>query len=339
MVLGPLLGAGVGLAEALMGMGARQDATNLQYLNLYETRRANRKQEAETRRVNDLIEALQTATRSDALGNKTSYNRGANAFETDLTPLTQAILDNQQNEQLRQFTEDAPRNRAAAERQDRRSQMADNEFERRFNEYRFRPQQSEAASISEATEELLRARREGLRDAQGDIATTLLRQGNSSNLPAVTGEISERYSDSLRDAILEGKRVGSQRYREREAADQSQLLTELSQLRGMADDVTTSPVGRSNAAEQLTGRADHALQALVSALQSGGNNLANVIGQGADRSSNAYSNLSRSVAQSTPDLSSVASLLARLSFGDEQSSDDPSMSEYDPWAGLRQVTV
>lgn len=338
-IIGPLLGAGVGLAQALMGQSAQRQATNLGYMNLYETRRANRRQEAEQRRVNDLIEALQTATRSDALGNKISYDKALNEFSTELTPMTQTTLDSQANELLRQLREDAPRNRAAAERKDRRSRMADEQFEDVFRQYQYRPRQSEQAAISDATNELLSARQTGLKQAQGDIAKTLLRQGNTSALPEAASAISRQYSDTLADALMQGRQLGGQRFRESEAANTNQFLTELNQLRGIAGDTTTSPVGRSNAAEDLTNRSDQALQQLVAALSSGGNALTSIIGQGADRTSSASARLAQQLANSAPNLSGIASALSGLSF-EGITQQDPSQSRYiDPWEGLREWDV
>lgn len=339
MVLGPLLGAGVGLVQALMGANQQRQATNLGYLNLYETRRANRRQEKEQRRVNDLIEALQTATRTDALGNTISYDDALNEFNTELTPMSQTTVDSQQNELLRQLREDAPRNRAAAERKDRRSQMADEEFEVAFNKYKYRPRQSEQAAISDATSELLSARQTGLKQAQGDIAKTLLRQGNTSALPEAASAIGRQYADTLADALLQGRSIGSQRFREGEAANANQLLTELGQLRAIADDTTTSPVGRSNVAEDLTARSDQALQNLVAAISAGGNALTNIIGQGRDSNSQAMSSLIRQVASGGMDLSGVASALSKLSFGNNQEDPSVASSTYDPWAGLREWDV
>lgn len=281
---------------------------------------------------------MQKASRSDALGNVIRYDDAANAFVTDLTPLTQATLDAQQNELLRSLREDAPRNRAAAERRERRSQQAEEQFEDVFNQYRFRPQTSEATSIADATQELLSARREGLKQAQGDITRQLLRTGGSSNIGAVAQALGDQYADSLANVILEGKRVGSQRFRDRESADTARFMQELQGLRGIADDVVMSNIGRSSANEELTGRADAALQQLVAAISGGGDRLANIIGQGDARRSSATQALMSSIARGGLDLSGVASALSRLSF-DNTTQQDPSQPVYDPWAGLREVTV
>lgn len=371
MVVGPLIGGGLSLVSALMGQGAQRDATNLGYLNLFEQQRQARRAEAaareageerrdisqaaqeEQRRINDFLQQLQTATRGDALGNVIEYDEDQNAFETILTPLTEAILGGQQTEELAQFREDAPRNRQAAERMDRRSRMADEQFERLFNEYQYRPRGSEAESISDATQELLGARREGQRGASGDIATQLVRMGQSSALPAVAQEMSRGSSDDIAQAILQGRNIGRQRFREEEGGDVQRLLSELGGVGQLAGQTTTSPVGRVGTGEQLTGRADQALRDLTSVLASGGGDLARlmaseggsvadlsgVIGQGAGRTGQATSQLANSISQGGLDLSGLARILAGMDFGiggEEQR--DPSAA-YDPWAGLRQVTV
>ena len=111
--LGPLLGLAGSVAGAGMQMGAQQDANNINWANLFETKRANA-----------AAEELQRASRQDALGNLIHYTPGI-GWQIDTTPLTKSILSAQQKEQLASLSQDAPRNRAAAERMDARSKTAD----------------------------------------------------------------------------------------------------------------------------------------------------------------------------------------------------------------------
>lgn len=317
MILGPLLGAGVGLASALLGSGAQRDANNINWMNLFETKRRNRE-----------TEKLAKSSRRDAYGNLLKYTPGV-GWEIDLTPMTEAILGSQQKEELASLREDAPRNRAAAVRMDQRSQMADDEFEKVFNEYRYRPRRNEATEVNDATQTLLNARRKGLDEASALLARQLMRTGGSSELASIYKQANDQYAASLEDAMLRGKQLGRQAFNTQQQADLQNYGGELGFLRGIADQTTTSPVANPQIGDQLTQRGDAALNALVAA-----------VAGGHGPSQQAYSQLASGIARSAPDLSSVANILSRLDFGfggDEQ--DEPASQPYDPWAGLRHRTV
>lgn len=316
MILGPLLGAGAGLAGAFLNRDAQQDANNINWLNLFETKRRNRE-----------TERLAKASRRDAYGNLLEYIPGV-GWVIDTTPMTEAILGASQKEELASLREDAPRNRAAAERMDARSQMADDEFERKFNEFRFRPRTTEAVEEFDATQTLLNARRKGLDESSAILGRQLLRTGGSSDLERVYKTANDQYAQSLVDAMLEGKRLGRQAFAEKEGADLQRLTGELGFLKNVADTTTTSPVARPTIGDQLTGRGDDAARQLIAAIQSGHSPL-----------QQAYGTLSQGIRNSALDLSGVASLLSRLDFGSSQPEEEELASAYDPWAGLRSVTI
>lgn len=338
--LGPLLGAGASVFGAMSQRGAAQDANNINWMNLFETKRRNRAEEA-----------LAKSSRKDAYGNTLKYTPGV-GWEIDTTPMTAAILGSQQNEELRQLREDAPRNRLAAVRKDARSRLGDEEFTKQFNEFRFRPKQTEEGAISDATQSLLHSRKKGMDEASAMLARQLMRTGNSSQLSNVYKTANDQYAGSLADAILKGKELGRGNYRRNEAADLANRTGELGFLKGIADDSGHSNVGMPgqgyNAA--LSGRADNAQAALMQAMQHGTSSL--------QQANNA---LSRSAGQTGLDLSGVASALGGIDFsgpegiseneqlrnallrqklgmGGGVSQDDPSYaSSNDPWAGLRTV--
>ena len=104
MVVGPLLGALVSGAGIAVQMGAQHDANNINWMNLFETKRSNRK-----------AESLARATRRDAYGNEMEYIEGI-GWVPNLTDITKKILSAEQGERYRNLSEDAPRNRACSRR-------------------------------------------------------------------------------------------------------------------------------------------------------------------------------------------------------------------------------
>lgn len=298
--IGPLLGALVSGAGMMSQQGAARDANNINWANLFETKRANR-----------ATEGMAKSSRRDAYGNLLKYTPGI-GWEIDTTPMTAAILEGQQTEDLASLTKDAPRNRAAAERMDTRSKMGADEFETKFNEFKYRPKTSEAADIADSTNTLLSARRKGLDEASAMLAKQLMRTGGSSELAGVYKQADDTYAQTLQDAMLEGKRLGRSTNRQRQTDDLQGLGGELSFLKGIADQTTTSPVGNPGGAidSNLTGRADNALQQLVRAMQ-----------QSTASNQQASNQLSRSAANTGLDTSGLASMLSALSFGGSDKED------------------
>lgn len=299
-MFGPILGAGVSIADMLLGNKAKQDANNLNWASLFETKRANRN-----------IESMQKASRRDAYGNLLKYTPGV-GWEIDTTPMTEAILGSQQQEQLANLREDAPRNRAAAERLDTRSKMGAEEFQKQFNEFRFRPKTSESADIADTTNTLLSSRRKGLDEASAMLARQLIRTGGSSELAGVYKQADDTYAKTLADAMLEGKRLGRGVNQQRQMDDLAGKGGELQLLQRIADDTQQTPIGNSGDAmnSQLTGRADQAIQQLVQAMMGSRNSNAAAMGQ-----------VAQGVGNSAPDLSGLASILAGLDFGGGGGSD------------------
>jgi hypothetical protein len=256
-MIGALLSAGAGLFSSIMQAKAQQQANNINWQSVLETKRSNRKQEG-----------LQTATRKDAYGNALVYTPGV-GWEYDLTGSTRGILDAEQRERTANLTKDAPRNRAAAERMDERSQEANDAWKTAFNKYKYRTEPSEEEAIADTRQTLLNSRRRGLDEAANLLSKQLLRTGSSSNIGRVYKDAANQYADSLQDVDLKAKELGGQKYRQNRDSDMAAIMSELNNLRGVADQTTTSPVNFSSFNQDLTGRADTATQQLASTLASG----------------------------------------------------------------------
>jgi len=324
-LIGALLSAGVSAAGIGMQASAQQDANAINWRNVLETIRANREREQ-----------MAQADRADAYGNKITYD-DYSGFGFDLTPITEAILGAQQREQLASLREDAPRNRAAAERMDERSQLGDEQFRKVFNEYKYRPKANEQELVGDAQQLLLNSRSRGLAEAANTFARQLLRTGNTSNVSKVYKQAGDDYAASLSDAMLQAKRIGREDYQNREASDLQRYTGELGFLKSVADTTTTSPVANPTYNQELSGRADQALSELLG-----------VTGQNVGSMQSAYNNAAQSFGQS-PDVSGLASALAKINFGgsiEKTSPSDGSGNMYDaagnkidPWLGLRTATI
>lgn len=279
--------AGLGLISESGSQAAQQ---NLGYANLFETKRSNRKKEE-----------LATAEKVDARGNRVFYTPGI-GWQIDLDPETAKILDAEDSETLSSLTEDASRNRNSARRTEQRALMGDEEFEKKFNEYKYRPTKSEDAYIGDAIQESLLARRKGSDEAAANTNKSLLRQGTSSNIPAVFKAARDAEADEFEAALLGGKRQGRQDFLQTEGAKDSKMQQELGFLEGLAGSLEALPQRFTNRAETLTGEAGSAMDELLS-----------VIGQNDQARQGAMGTLMQAVGKS-PNFSPLASSLGRLDF-------------------------
>lgn len=295
MVVGPLLGAGVGLAQAILQSGAQRDSRNLSYLSLFEQKRQAMEQER-----------LAKADRGDAYGNTVRYIPGI-GFRTDVTPLTRAILNSQQKEQLAQFRDDAPRQRAAAERIDSRSRQAGEVYDDKFNEYRYGREKTEAEYVAEAIRDAIDARRGGGKVAKGTeaVSRAALRTGNRGALRGIVDAASKIQSgeETLAEAIARAKKEGRQQFLVEGNARNSTTFGELGQLRSIADAFVPANLNFDNENDALSGRADSALGNLIATNAASSRNVASAYGQAA------------SAAGQFPDLGGIGSSLSRLNFG------------------------
>lgn len=295
MSVGALLGAGTSLVGAMMQARAQREALNLQYKNLYEQQRQARERER-----------MSKATREDAMGNRVEYIEGL-GFKTKPTALTSSILNAQQKEQLEQFRTDAPRNRAHAERMDKRSQQASDVFDEKFNKYRYGRQRSRAEFEAEAVRDAIAARRGSKGNNNGElmnaISTAALRTGNSGALQSLLKSAREQdaSTQTLAQAIAEAKKLGRQQYHAETQAENATTFGELGQLRSIADAIGNGQMNWNNENAVLTGQSNNALSNLIAT------NAANSSAVGG-----AYNNAANQAAKSFVNLGPLAQSLSKL---------------------------
>lgn len=194
---------------------------------------------------------------------------------------------------------------------DERSKEADDQWQKVFNEYKYRTPPSEEQTVADTRQILLNSRKRGLDEAANLMAKQLLRTGSSSNIGKVYQQASDEYAKSLEGVNLNAKRIGREQFRQDQDSELSMLLKELSALQGTADQTTTSPVNFSNFNESLTGRGDAALQ-----------QLSQTLAQGSNATRQALQQYAQGVANTKIDLSGVAQALAGLGKGGGSQKDE-----------------
>lgn len=211
------------------------------------------------------LTGIATAPRTDAYGNKITYDP-VTGWTTTATPTTRAILDGEQTEQLKGLTRDAPRNRAASERQDDRSRMGNDAFEEEFNKYRYRPRMTEQDYIGNAQRDLALDRQEGVDDLVAARSRGALRSGGGDAFTkALIGADGEGISDF--DGILnQGRRQGMQDFLSFEGGKDSMGQRDVDFYRGIADDVTNTPVAPTGTSQGLDALGSQQLAQLLQVL-------------------------------------------------------------------------
>lgn len=332
-MLGAIFGGLASLASSAMGMGAQNAANAINWRSVMETVRSNMAQEQLARELGkkqlslaekyqDQQYDLSTADRVDALGNRVYYDpqRG---WLIELSDGSARQLSAEQREQLLNLNEDMPRARAAAKRQDERSKVADEEWLRRFNEYKYKPKASEEAEVGKALEKLTRGRQRGLDESASMLARVLARQGDTAGVDRVMRQAREGYSESLTDIIAQSEELGSKLYRDKLGADQGLAQDDLNFLRSTADTTGAVAPNYTSTAAGLTGTAEDALSKLAAALGSGyeavagatsqgGNRLLETMMGGSNALQKAYGQYAQGVANTSMDLSGLAKIFAGL---------------------------
>jgi hypothetical protein len=220
----------------------------------------------EQKRLNRKREQLETAPRTNVYGDELRYVPGL-CWQHILTDMTGRIISGQRREELKQLTEDAPRNRAAAVRKDDRSKSANDEYEKLFNEYKYRNKPNEKVMQADALKAMMDARQRGSSEAAAMVARQLMRQGGDK--AAITNlykNTAQTLADTYAEAAVRAKRQGTEDFLSRLKVDEGTIKSDLDFLREIANDTTTSPVDFSGLPGQLTQRGDAARKDVYDAM-------------------------------------------------------------------------
>ena len=251
--MGEMLGS---VISAMLAASAQDNANQVNYANLAETKRSNK-----------FKEDLSTSSQEDGFGNQIVYDPNARAWKIIKTPITNDILGAQQKEELASLTQDAPRNRADAVAKDRRAGMGADAFEEAFNNYRYRPVKSEGSYEADAVNDALTSRRAGLDQAASVLARQVLRAGNPSDYASVFRGADDAYAGSLDQAISRGKQTGRAAFQQDQGNDQN-ARADINMFQNVADDTTTAPVAHSDLGTSLGNDQKQAIQQLIGTVAS-----------------------------------------------------------------------
>jgi hypothetical protein len=207
---------------------------------------------------------LALADKTDALGNKTSYEEGK-GFVSKASPIIQAILNAQTREQYKNVTEDASTAREARARKDKRSRSASDLFDRAFAEVSGKYRRPESEYQAEGVLDSLDQRSgEGNPVSQALVAQAL-RSGDLSSVAKLMKAGAGK--GSIRSTIRSGQDTGKARYAQEKQNRTAVDFGELEQLRGIANDTDTVNPGYNNTNETLASDSNAALQRLSQVIQ------------------------------------------------------------------------
>lgn len=215
---------------------------------------------------------LATAPRTDAFGNTTRFD--GTSFTTDVTPQTQAILSALQGEELASLTRDAPRQREAAERMDKRSQAGHGLFEDFLKDMKNRRQRPEEDFQSEET--LFNIRERENSEPADILSLQATRMGNTDLIPRILQSAKENRPSI--DAVLKGSReLGTEKFLNDRQTRTNFDFDNLIKSMQIGDRTVTNPIARPNYATTLSNGQNQSLNTLLGVLGQGSSSVGNAI--------------------------------------------------------------
>ena len=292
--IGPVLGAGVGLADLLASSGYNNASVMLQYQQLALQREIARQQQR-----------LATAAREDIYGNRTGYNELTNEFYTDLDPTQKAIINAQEREQLLNLTEDAQRNREIRRKAAGRARKAEGLYNQAISDYKYDAPPSEAALAADITKGNRIARRQGLDEGIAALTRQAIRSNNSGIVPQLLKQANDQFGGSLEAAIASGREQARQVKPQLDAAHRAGTLAPATQFQATASGERPTPLNESSLAYTTGQTQNQMIRDALNAISGGGYGVLNA--------SNALASGLRNAA---PDFSGLIRALSSIQFAD-----------------------
>lgn len=303
-----ILGAVAGLAGAFAQSQSAGEAAIINLMNL-------RFQERNAAQQYD----LQTATRTDAYGNKQRYNRATNSWDTILSPEQAQIIQAQQDEQLKTLTIDAKRNRDILEAAAARGEQAKPDYNIALAGFRYDQPPSQQALEDTLASKMQLANQQASGQQGQAIGRTLLRQGRGADLPAILKAADDAQGRNIAANQLQAYTQSMQLEPQLQAQHQSKYLPVLQQLQQTMMQGGGIPPKWSDTPQALSTLQQQQSQGILSALQNAAGNVGN-----------AYNAYAKGIADTAPDLKGIASLIGAFkgSGGGGSSKADGSQAQY-----------
>ena len=227
MVLGPILGLAGSLAGAgasMFGAGKQADATNFQTLLGFE------QLQKQMQLANEQIR-MSKAQRTDALGTSTGF-RGGQWF-TDVTPLTQAILNATQAGERQGLANKRTIGQEGINLTASRGRDTDAGFDADYAEYRYDPDRKSRGALES---EYGAIAQRGLEKGQDEVARTAHKTAtrlgsNPHAMQAIIKALMENRATNIQDGMIQGKLAGGQAYAQQEQ-DRGNVLARALQQAG-----------------------------------------------------------------------------------------------------------
>jgi hypothetical protein len=262
MDLGGILG---GIAQAQ----ANAQATQLGYAQLQFAKEQAKKEYD-----------LATSARSDAYGNTVSYDDILHKWITKLSGSQEQLLKLGEHEQTQSLTDDAPRQRLARQRAGERAYAAETDYNTAQSGYRYDQPPSEKAIFGELATLLSGAQQQREKTVKNGLGIQAQRMGNGASIPSIIKASNDYAGAQLPDTLLQARNAAFSESQSRDKAHDSKYLPELEHFAQVEDAVGNGPLYFSNKNDETQNTQGAMLNAIASALSSGGAGV-----------QNAYSNL------------------------------------------------
>lgn len=254
-----MLGAITGLIGAGLQAKAQAEQAQIQWANLMFQKQNAAKQQR-----------FAGAGRSDAFGNKTSYDDILNEWKIALTPTQKRITQAGETEQLRSLTEDAARNRRQKERSEKTALQAGGEFQDALARYKYDAPASELATRDELERLMLTGNKQRAKDNQGIIARQALRLGKGADIAKIIQKTDDELGKDSPNIALQA-RQGALQERGARIQQHQTILPELQNWEQlMAAGGGDAQLKFSNVGQELQAMQGGMANAIQSAMQSGG---------------------------------------------------------------------
>lgn len=292
-MIGAMLGAITGLIGAGLQASSQAAQQQIAWAQLQYQKNRDRQQQR-----------FAQAARTDAFGNKQSYDDILNEWIIALTPTQKQITQAGEKEQLLSLTEDAPRARRQRARMEENAKAAGKEYEKALAGYKYDQPASEGAIRDELEKLILGGRQQQMHDDQGIIARQALRMGKGADIAKIIKATDDQYGQILPQLMLQAREGARNERSQRLAQHSQQYMPEMQMWQQiMQNGGQDGNIRFSDTPEKLMAQQGQMASAIQSAMQSG----ASSIGQ-------AYSALGTAMGKS-PDLSGVAGSLGKLDGG------------------------
>jgi len=203
-MLGGILGAGASLAGGIMQAEAQDDANQMNWAVNVMNYQQRERERAEQIAMANKLRAEQKLGSTDIMGTRVKFVPGQ-GWVTTGTPQTQALIDAQRNEQMKQLNTDLPMARKVRER----NYVRGIEDEGMADTFRRQLANTYTPSDKPFEQDLLNAQLAGLRESQQDAGrrafTQMFRTADNSRSGDIAAALSREGGKAYTNAALQAK--------------------------------------------------------------------------------------------------------------------------------------